>query len=68
MTLETLFHKLCAHGEGIRLEFLEDNAGSLRVTLKQIKTAIRAAMKGVNRECFVMTFKRGQIHHSAQGK
>ena len=68
MTLETLVHKLCAHGEGIRLEFLEDNAGSLRVTLKQIKTAIRAAMKGVNRECFAMTFKRGQIHHSAQGK
>ena len=57
-TLEALFHESCACGEGIRLQFLEDNAGSLRVTLRQIKTAMRAAMRGINRDNFVMTFKR----------
>ena len=31
----------------------------MRATLKQIKIAIRAAMKGVDGDQFVMTFKRG---------
>ena len=56
------------HGDGIRLEFLRDDAGSLRATLKQIKTAIRAAMKDIGRDQFIMTFKRGDhfiIPHKA---
>ena len=43
MTLETLLSNNWARGEGIRLQFLEDNEGSLKITLRQIKTVIRAA-------------------------
>ena len=59
MTLETSFHKLCANGEGIRLQFLEGNAGALKATLRQIKAGTRAAMTGLGRDHFMMTFKSG---------
>ena len=68
MPLETLFCKLCLHDMGIRLEFLRGNAGAATVTLRQIKTALRAAMKDIDRDEFVPTFKRGDkfiVPHAA---
>ena len=69
-TLETLFHRLCSDGDGIRLQFLEGNPGGLRLTLRQIKAATRAAMTGLEQDYFVMTFKRGDrfIIPCKQGK
>ena len=59
MTLETLLSNNWARGEGIRLQFLEGNPGGLRLTLRQIKAATRAAMTGLEHDYFMMTFKRG---------
>ena len=61
-TLENLFEMKCARGEGIRLEMLEGDPGELQLTLRQIKAAIRAAMRGLARDVFVLTFKRGDRH------
>ena len=38
---------------------MEGDEGTLRFALRQIKTAMHAAMRGVGRDKFVMTFKRG---------
>ena len=60
--METLFTKKCYRGEGIRLELLHGNPGGLELTLKQIITALHAAMKGCPRPVFMLTFKRGDRH------
>ena len=62
IALETLFAKKCWHGEGIRLELLCGNPGGLELTLKQIRTALRAAMVGCPRPVFMLTFKTGDRH------
>ena len=43
----------------IRLEFLRGKGGAERVTLRQIKMALRAAINDIDRDEFVLTFKRG---------
>ena len=50
---------LNVNSEGIRLQFLEGNPGSLRATLRQIKTAMHAAMTRLEHDYFMLTFKRG---------
>ena len=57
MTLETSFTKKCHRGEAIRLEL-----PGLEPTLKQIRTALRAAMVGCPHPVFVLTFKTGDRH------
>ena len=47
---------------GIRLEFLRGNAGAQKATLKKIKAALVAVMNMVDRNGFVLTFKRGDGH------
>ena len=59
MTLETLFAKKCHRGEVIRLELPHGNPGGLEPTLKQIRTALRAAMAGCPIPVFSLTFKTG---------
>ena len=59
MTLETLFTKKCHRGEAIRLELPHGNPGGLEPTLKQIRTALRAAMVGCPIPVFSLTFKTG---------
>ena len=59
MPLHMLFCKSCVQGMGIRLEFLRGNAGAQKATLKKIKAALVAVMNMVDRNGFVLTFKRG---------
>ena len=68
VTLETLFEMRCARGEGIRLEMLEGNPGESKLTSRQIKAAIRAAMRCLACDIFMLTFKRGDrcvVQHQA---
>ena len=62
ITLETLLTKKCYRGEGIRLELPLGNPGGLQLTLRQIKTALRAAMSGLTHDIFMLAFKRGDRH------
>ena len=59
MPLHVLFHKLCNHGMGIRLEFLRGNAGAQEVDLKTIRAELVAMANMTDKNKFVLTFMRG---------
>ena len=69
--LDTLFCKLIHHRVGIRLQFLQGDTGVKKVTLKEIKTALRAAMEHFDGDGFALTFKRGDefmVPHEANNE